>query len=59
MACAHATAAAIIGLRGNATAMPVLKCKSGAAIAAAAIFIHGTSEVSVNSIPEKWLASSS
>ncbi len=57
-ASSHAIAAEIIGLRGNATAMPVQKCSVGAAVAAVAIFIHGTSDVSVNSIPENPLASS-
>ena len=42
-----------MGLRGNATAIPVVKVKEGAAMAAAAICIHGTCPVSVYSIPEK------
>ena len=41
-----------MGLRASATAMPVLNSSSGAAVAAAAIIIHGTWLVSVNSIPE-------
>jgi hypothetical protein len=57
-ASSHAIDAETIGLRGKATAIPVEKWRLGAAIAAAAIFIHGTSDVSVYNIPENPLASS-
>ena len=46
-ASSHAIAADTIGLRGKATAMPVLNVSVGAAVAAAAICIHGTWLVSV------------
>jgi mannose-6-phosphate isomerase-like protein (cupin superfamily) len=42
-----------MGLRGNATAMPVLNSSEGAAWAAAASDIHGVWVVSVNNMPEK------
>ena len=58
-ASSQARAAATIGLRGKATEIPVLKWSAGAAVAAAAIDIHGVWLVSVNSIPEKPLASTS
>src|SRR4051795_10760869 len=55
--------AAIIGLTGKATAMPVENVSVGAACAAAAMLIHGVWPVSVNSIPPNparstWRASS-
>jgi hypothetical protein len=58
-AISQAICAEIIGLRGNATAIPVLNVNFGAAIAAAAIIIHGTLPASVNSIPENPADSSS
>lgn len=48
----HASPAAMIGLRGNATAMPVQNSSEGAALEAAAIDIHGVWVCSVKSIPE-------
>tara|TARA_Y100001954_G_scaffold235714_1_gene294104 strand:+ start:3468 stop:3710 length:243 start_codon:yes stop_codon:yes gene_type:complete len=46
-----------MGLLGNATAIPVVNVRDGAANAAAAICIHGTCPVSVYNIPEKpWLS---
>jgi hypothetical protein len=56
-ASSQAISAEIIGLRAKAMAMPVEKCRSGAAIDAAAMFIHGTWWPSVNSMPEKPAAS--
>jgi hypothetical protein len=41
-ASSQAISAEIIGLRAKAMAMPVEKCSDGAAIDAAAMFIHGT-----------------
>src|SRR5215468_10141369 len=56
-ASSHAMLAAIIGLIGNATAIPVENISDGAAEAAAAMLIHGVWPVSVKSIPEKPAAS--
>ena len=56
-ASSQAISAEIIGLRAKAMAMPVEKCSDGAAIEAAAMFIHGTWWPSVNSMPEKPAAS--
>ena len=47
-----------MGLRGNATAMPVAKSSFGDAVAAAAMLIQGTWPPSVNSMPEKPASSS-
>src|SRR5215218_5150023 len=52
-------AADTMGLRGKATAMPVVSSRVGAAVAAEAIDIHGVWLVSVNNMPEKpWSATS-
>jgi len=53
----QAICADIMGLRGNATAIPVEKCRVGAAMAAVAMTIQGTWLLSVINIPEKPLAS--
>lgn len=58
-ASSQATLAAIMGLRGNATATPVLNSSDGAAMAAAAIDIQGVWLVSVNTIPENPARSTS
>ena len=50
-AISQAMLAAIIGLIGNATAIPVDNVSVGAACAAAAMLIHGVWPVSVNIIP--------
>lgn len=55
-ASSQASPAASIGLRGNATAIPVENSRVGAA---AAIDIHGVWVVSVNTIPEKPACSTS
>ena len=57
-ASSQATWAEIIGLRGNATAIPVENSSRGAAMAAAVIIIHGTCPASVNNMPEKPACSS-
>ena len=51
-ASSQARPAAIIGLTGNATAIPVDMVNVGAAEAAAAMVIHGVWPASVKTIPE-------